>query len=472
MLTGHGSVDRSCYVDRPAGYSPVRLVDLNKGVSLMNVKERQLSVAKLVQAFKAGSLLRNPEYQRGEAWSEVQKATFIDSLFRAYPVPALFLHVVESAGLEDAPTTKHEIVDGQQRLTALRDFRDGKFKLLDISDRSKLRIPKSIRGKSAPWAGKFFADLPSDLQKQLEAIEITVFQVGADAHPDEVRDLFIRLQSGTALSRQQIRDAWPGNLGPFIERLAGKLDKHATHKLFTVIDKRGQRSEDEDQRDYHVADRQTCAQLLKIFLARERDPYAFPSVSANELDALYHEYTDFDPSGKFADRFKFVLSTTGDVFEKAKAQLGKTAKFRRLDVTVLMMYIQDVSKSDGVKIDKKAVEELGKYVRQIQDREDKPSGKSTAGSTLQTYYKWWREQMPKDILVRLDPKRAFDPDQQNDIRTRDGGKCAICGEEVADGEAEFDHHPTPYRDGGRTVIENGRLVHKECHPRGRPPEGA
>ena len=61
----------------------------------MKVEEKKMTVAKLVDAFKAGSLIRNPEYQRGEAWSEVQKATFIDSLFRAYPVPALFLHVVE-----------------------------------------------------------------------------------------------------------------------------------------------------------------------------------------------------------------------------------------------------------------------------------------------------------------------------------------------------------------------------------------
>lgn len=197
----------------------------------MNVEEKKFTVEKLVKAFIAGSLLRNPEYQRGEAWSEIQKATFIDSLLRGYPIPAIFLHIIEDAGLEDAPAKKFEVVDGQQRLTALRDFMKGKFKLLAIDDKSKLRIPQSIRTKSAPWAGQSFSDLPLDLQKQLESIQITVFQIGPTALADEIRDLFIRLQSGTALSRQQIRDAWPGNLGPFIEGLAGKLDKHASHKL-------------------------------------------------------------------------------------------------------------------------------------------------------------------------------------------------------------------------------------------------
>lgn len=438
----------------------------------MNVDEKKFSVEKLVKAFSAGSLLRNSEYQRGEAWSDVQKATFIDSLLRAYPVPAIFLHVVEDDGLEDAPTKRFEIVDGQQRLTALRNFKDGKFKLLSIDDGSKLRIPKSIRRTSAPWAGKYFADLSAELRKQFETVEITVFQIGPAAHPDEIRDLFIRLQSGTALSRQQIRDAWPGNLGKFIEQLGGKLEKHASHKLFTVVDKRGQRSDEEEQRrDYHVADRQTCAQLLQIFTARERDPYAYPSVSANELDALYHEQTDFDDNGNLAIRFRDALSTVGSVFEKAKSKLGKKTKFRRLDITVTMMYVQDVSKGDGVKFDKKAIGELVEHVLKIHKHKTQ-NGKSTASSTLQRYYEWWRGQIKKDIVVRLDPRRAFNLEQQKQIRKRDGDKCAICDDKVLEDEAEYDHYPKPYRDGGPTVLENGRLLHKKCHPRGRPTEDA
>ncbi|MGH7176366.1 MAG: HNH endonuclease family protein [Tepidisphaeraceae bacterium] len=434
----------------------------------MNADERKLEVAKLIKAFNAGSLLRNPEYQRGEAWSEVQKATFIDSIFRAYPIPALFLHVVESAGLEEEPSKKYEIVDGQQRLTALRDYAAGKFTLLEIGDKSKLRIPKSIRAQSKPWAGKFFGDLSDKLVEQFESAEITVFQIGPDAHPDEIRDLFIRLQSGTALSRQQIRDAWPGNLGPFVERLAGKLDKHPTHRLFAIVDKRGQRSEDEEQRDYHVGDRQTCAQLLKIFLARERDPHSYPSVSANELDAMYHEYTDFDANGKLADRFKAVLSTAAGIFERVKIQLGKKAKFRRLDVTVVMMYIQDITKSEAVKFDKNFIEELAQRIVDSENIPEKPSGKSTAGSTLERYYLWWRENVCKDVAIRLDGKRTFDPAQKRDIRKKCGGKCGVCGEEVAEADAEYDHHPIPHRDGGKTDVENGRLVHRACHPRGRP----
>lgn len=433
----------------------------------MKFEEKKFSVSKLVDAFNSGSLLTNPEYQRGEAWSELQKARFIDSAYRSYPLPALFLRVVESPGLEDAPSRKFEIVDGQQRLTAFRDFIGGKYKLFEVTERSKLRLPKSVREMPAPWAGKFYTDLPTELQRQLTSTELPVFQIAADAHPDEVRDLFIRLQSGTALSRQQIRDAWPGSLGPFIERLAGKLDRQPSHRLFAIVDKRGHRSEEEGQRDYHVGDRQTCAQLLKIFLARERDPHVYPSVSANELDAMYHEFTDFDPNGAGAQRFKQLLEWTAGVFEKVKAARGNKAKFRRLEVTAVMMYMQDITKSNAVSVNQRLLDEIANHI--LQDPiVQAPAGKSTAGSTLEKYYIWWREHVCKDVGIRLDSRRVFSEEQKLEIRTRDVGKCRICGQDVLDDEEDYDHYPVPYIDGGRTEVENGRLVHRACHPRGRP----
>jgi hypothetical protein len=51
---------------------------------------------------------------------------------------------------------------------------------------------------------------------------------------------------------------------------------------------------------------------------------------------------------------------------------------------------------------------------------------------------------------------------------RDGPMCKMCGKDLTLQDAEGDHYPAAWRDGGRTVIENGRLVHKACHIRGRP----
>lgn len=437
----------------------------------MEVKQKPFAIKKLVSTFDSGQLVRNSEYQRGEAWSEVQKAAFVDSVFRSYPVPALFLHRVETIGLDDAPSSRHEIVDGQQRLTALRDFWKGIYPTQPVSEKSKLRLPAGVRNLPAPWAGKYFTDLPHDLQEQFLITTITVFEIASDTDSDEIRDLFIRLQSGTALSRQQIRDAWPGNLGPFIESLAGKLKRRPSHPLFGIVDKRGHKGDEDTQRDPYVMDRQTCAQLLAIFIARANDPYAFPGVSARQLDSLYHEYTDFDATSVLAERFRAVLDHTANVFARAsKSNLSKK-KYRRLDVTAIMMHIQDVTRSDNTKLSNESIAALAKTLVQS-DEHEKPIGKGTSGTTLQKYYEWWRSLGDQDVAIRLDPKRAFDEMQKQQIKERQQCKCAVCGDDVLEDEAEYDHFPQPHRDGGHTVIENGRLVHKSCHERGRPPQDA
>ncbi len=434
----------------------------------MEVSPKPFAIKKLVSTFDSGQLVRNSEYQRGEAWSEVQKAAFVDSVFRFYPVPALFLHRVETIGLDDAPSSRHEIVDGQQRLTALRDFWKGIYPTQPVGEKSKLRLPAGVRNLPAPWAGKYFTDLPPSLQEQFLSTEITVFEIASDTHSDEIRDLFIRLQSGTALSRQQIRDAWPGNLGPFIESLAGKLKRRPSHHLFGLVDKRGQKGDEDSRHDPYVMDRQTCAQLLAIFIARSNDPYAFPGVSARQLDSLYHEYTDFETTSSLAERFRSVLDDTAEIFRRAEKSNSSKKKWRRLDVTAIMLHVQDLTRSENTKLGKESFVALAKKLVQSDDKE-KPVGKGTSGTTLQKYYEWWRSFVGEDVAIRLDPKRAFDEPQRQQIKDRDKGKCAVCRGDVVDEDAEYDHFPQPHRDGGQTVIENGRLVHKSCHERGRPP---
>lgn len=430
----------------------------------MKVEKKSHPVDVLVTAFNNGSLLRNPEYQRGEAWSDTQKAGFVDSLFRGYPVPALFLREVQSQGLEARPVSKWEIVDGQQRLTALRDFSAGNLKLDPLSGRGRLKVPKSIAMRPAPWADRSYFDLSPELQDQFNQTEIAVFIVGPEAVDDEIRDLFIRLQSGTALSRQQIRDAWPGNLGPFVEYLAGKLNRAPAVQLFELADKRGLKIDDEDARDHRVADRQLCSQLLRIFVERERDPHSFPSVSANDLDELYHELTDFDIKGETARQFLECLKRAGEVFSIARQQPRVSKrKFRRLEVSAVMMVLQDLARNVGVKLDKV---QLAKQIANA-DSKNLPTGKTTRGGALREFYTAWRDTVTRDI-VRLDEQRAFDLDQQRSVRVRDQGMCGVCGDAVMDEDAEFDHWPVPWRDGGQTVIDNCRLVHKACHPRGRP----
>jgi hypothetical protein len=97
-----------------------------------------------------------------------------------------------------------------------------------------------------------------------------------------------------------------------------------------------------------------------------------------------------------------------------------------------------------------------------------PKGKSTSGTTLRMYCEWWRDHVCMNAGIRLDAKRLFDASDRDLIRRRANDCCQVCSQPIGDTDAEFDHYPIPHRDGGLTVPDNGRLVHKGCHPRGRP----
>jgi len=395
----------------------------------------------------------------------------IDSIFRKYPIPPIFLHQIRDKGLGGHETVRYEIVDGQQRIRALADFYSGKFALLDAAVDKKLKLPNSLRKLPAPWGKRKFSELDQGLRQELATKQIDVFVISELVDADEVRDLFIRLQSGTALTRQQIRDAWPGAIGPFIVGLAGKLDSAPSVTLFRQIDRRGAGGpRNEDESDSYDSDRQFCAQLFCLFMARESDPLSQQSIGANDLDKVYHENTTFDVNGESANRFRTLLKLTSDVFWVAFAKTtgdGKKRiklKFRKLDVIAAFMLIQDLSRNPQFKFDKSFTQKLASHI--LGDREGAATGKSTSGLGIAKYYLDWREKIIEDVGIRLDQKRLFDDNEKQVVYERAQGRCAICGEPVDPSDAEYDHFPVPHTLGGRTIIENARLVHSTCHPRG------
>ena len=55
-----------------------------------------------------------PEWQRGEVWDDARKKALIDSILRSWKVPKFYFVKLND---ED-----YEVVDGQQRLTAIYEF--------------------------------------------------------------------------------------------------------------------------------------------------------------------------------------------------------------------------------------------------------------------------------------------------------------------------------------------------------------
>lgn len=84
-----------------------------------------------------------------------------------------------------------------------------------------------------------------------------------------------------------------------------------------------------------------------------------------------------------------------------------------------------------------------------------------------TYYTGRMVEFLGDDLVPKDSKRLFNDLERQVVFWRDKGRCRVhqCGAEVQWKDAQI-HHIIEHQDGGRTVIQNGVLVHKGCHPKG------
>src|SRR4051794_10658964 len=165
------------------------------------------STTQLTELYRNKMLAPNPEYQRGAVWNYNQKKKLVDSVLRGYQLPLIYLHhiVREVAGhrRED-----FEIIDGQQRINALYEFGEGAFSLFDpIKDDAKAKFPSFVKKQPCPWAGKDIHNLALELKRQFENTVLPVAMIET-TDANEVRDLFVRLQSGLALNAQETRDAW------------------------------------------------------------------------------------------------------------------------------------------------------------------------------------------------------------------------------------------------------------------------
>jgi hypothetical protein len=424
------------------------------------------SLSEAADAFSSGALRVNAEYQRGLVWSERQQKLLIDSLFRGYPLPRFYVHKRVKRAL-GADAVVHEIIDGQQRIHAMARYLKDEFALPDPADK-RYALPRAMRDAPCPWRERTFSQLDTSLQERLRGVKLSVVIIPSETSDDEVRDLFIRLQSGTALTRQQVRDALPGGIAPFVERLAGRRTKRPQISAFSTVDQRGMKSGEEadENEDPYVSDRQTCAQLLTVYLTL-RDSSQIVSPTSQRLDDTYHSYADFDREGDTARTFVKLLELCDKVFELRTASGSKVRKVRLFSLFLLLyqMYFARVPLERHTEAIAEAV-----WGAMDGDAEEPKGGKAVAAGSVMTHLAWLEDQVRTNLsvpLTSLDATRLFSAEDKEAIWDRAAGRCEECGKEVlVRSDAEYDHK-TPWALGGQTNIMNGRLVHRDCHLRGR-----
>ena len=97
----------------------------------------------ILQLLKNGDYTLHPEFQRRRRWNRVKQSQLIESFIMNVPIPPIFLYEQDLA--------KYEVMDGLQRLTAISEFYQDKYKLEGLEFWPELNgykystLPKSVK---------------------------------------------------------------------------------------------------------------------------------------------------------------------------------------------------------------------------------------------------------------------------------------------------------------------------------------
>ena len=91
----------------------------------MNRRPSTQDLTWLLDLAKNKQLDLDPPYQRRSVWTVKDKQFFLDTIFRNYPSPAIFLHKT----VDDAGQATYHVVDGKQRTQTILGFVADKIKI-------------------------------------------------------------------------------------------------------------------------------------------------------------------------------------------------------------------------------------------------------------------------------------------------------------------------------------------------------
>lgn len=141
----------------------------------------------------SGKYQLRPDFQRRRRWDRPKQSRLIESFIMNIPIPPIFLYEYEFS--------KYEVMDGLQRLTAIKEFYDDKFPLEGLEYWIELN-------------GKKYSELPQEIKsgidrRYLSSLILLKETANSKTKADEMKQLvFERINSGGAkLEYQESRNA-------------------------------------------------------------------------------------------------------------------------------------------------------------------------------------------------------------------------------------------------------------------------
>ncbi len=172
----------------------------------MKCESTDLEIETIANRIKNEDMDLQPDFQRGEIWTLQKKQKLIDSILRGWKIPPI--HVIHNNQSID------EVLDGQQRLAAIRDFYDN---IICIDGKI---LPEN--SELIQLDGMHYRDLPKKWQRQFRQYSIVIIRL-TEYQPEEPAELFYRLNQPTTLTSAEQRNAYIGVTRDQVKELSNKF---------------------------------------------------------------------------------------------------------------------------------------------------------------------------------------------------------------------------------------------------------
>lgn len=222
----------------------------------------------------------DPPYQRRSVWTPKDRRYFLDTLFRGYPCPPIYLHkTIDTFGL-----STYHVVDGKQRIETVIRFAE-----------NKVRIPDNYGDERLD--NKRWKDIFDDVEMRNSFLNYPfVVEYFDDVEGTIVNEIFERMnRNSRKLTPQELRNARYD--GWFSREVVPEVEEPVWRQLGVVTTGRARR----------MADMQFIAELFMVIIYKRITGFEHAFI-----DQTYALYEDLDnPDLEFdQDAFKHTLDVT------------------------------------------------------------------------------------------------------------------------------------------------------------------
>ncbi len=393
-----------------------------------------------------GRLVLQPDFQRLYVWDNKKASKLVESVLLSIPLPIVYLSQEHDG--------KEYVIDGQQRLTSLFSYIDGKFPDGNDFSLDGLNVLNELNGKK-------FSQLTEEFQDRIRYYKIRVITFLKDSSDDLKFEIFERLNTGSEpLNDQELRNCiYRGKFNIALKEMASDAD-------FMYIC--GFKSPDLRMRDielvlrfsafYHRTYLNYKAPIKSFLNAEAREKQNISDTDLIDLKKAFKNACQIIRS--LLDKNAFKRYYKGD--ENQPNGRWENKKFNQSLYDILMYSFAKEDKNnvyqnlDGVR------ESLIYLMTQDQQFIDSIERSTSSVPAVTTRFDKWRLTLQGVIGINQKEDRCFSLALKEQLMTINP-TCGICQQRIQQLDDAAIDHIQQYWMGGKTIPENARLTHRYCN---------